>query len=281
MRTPLAPRPSTRTATAAPERQARAPRTEPPRITAVCLDIDDTLIDFTGSARKALHRLIGRDDMWAAWQRVTDEHHARAVAGEYDYDTMRRARTKAFLADLGALVDDEAVAVLEDRRLAQMRGAWRLFPDTVPCLDWLRAAGLKIGAVTNASGPHQRARLADLGLGRFFDAVLSPAAIGAAKPDPQIFHAACEHLGAPPEETLHIGDRLDLDAHAARDAGLHGVWLDRPAPGGSGGGHRADDPDPDVGVPVLDSLADLPALLVSEYRTPAVTSGSTVPDPRS
>ncbi|WP_424188736.1 HAD family hydrolase [Actinokineospora sp. G85] len=273
MRSPLAPIPLSRVARATPDREARAPRpaplaSAPPLITAVCLDIDDTLIDFTGSARAAVRRLIDRDDMWTAWQRVTDEHHARAVAGEYDYDTMRRLRTKAFLADLGALVDDEAVAVLEDRRLAEMRGAWRLFSDTIPCLDWLRAAGLRLGAVTNASGP-QRARLADLGLDRFFDAVVSPAATGAAKPDPVIFHAACDQLGAAPASTLHIGDRLDLDAHAARDAGLHGVWLDR-----TGEHSQA------AGVPVLDSLADLPTLLVTDYRTPTLTSGGALPAPR-
>ncbi|MGQ0841486.1 HAD family hydrolase [Actinokineospora sp.] len=243
----------------------------PPTIHAVCLDVDDTVIDFTGSARMALAELIGRDDLWPAWQRVTDEYSARAVSGELDHDTMRHARTKAFLADLGTLLDDEAVAVLEDRRLARMTGAWRLFADALPCLDWLRAAGFKIAAVTNASGPHQRARLAGLGLSRFFDSVVSAGELGAAKPDPVIFHAACAELDVTPAHTLHIGDRLDLDAVGARDAGLHGVWLDRTG---------ADDVAP-ADVHVLETLADLPELLVSEFRTPTLTSASGVPAPRA
>lgn len=242
----------------------------PPTIHAVCLDIDDTVIDFTGSARSALTELIGRDDMWPAWQRVTDEHSAMVVSGELDYDTMRRTRTKAFLADLGALLDDDAVAVLEDRRLAQMRDAWSLFPDARPCLDWLRAAGFMIAAVTNASAPHQRARLATQGISRYFDVVVSAGELGVAKPDPAIFHEACAQLGVHPSETLHIGDRLDLDALAARAAGLHGVWLDR-----TGGSEHTD-----TVVPVIDSLADLPELLVTDYRTPTLTSASGVPTPR-
>ncbi|PPK64321.1 HAD family hydrolase [Actinokineospora auranticolor] len=246
------------------------PAHEPPTIEAVCLDIDDTLIDFTGSARTALSVLIGRDDMWSAWQRVTEEHSALVVSGELDYDTMRRARTKAFLADLGTPCDDDTVAELEDRRLHQMSRAWRLFPDVLPCLDWLRAADIKIAAVTNASGPHQRGRLVDLGLGRFFDAVVSAGELGAAKPDPVIFHTACGLLGARPERTAHVGDRLDLDAHGARDAGLRGIWLDRT---------RTGEPQ-EPGVPVVDTLADLPALLVTEYRTPTVTSASALPAPR-
>ncbi len=274
MTSALVPFPST---SITPGRGVSNPRHEPPTIHAICLDIDDTLIDFTGSARTALSVLVGRDDMWPAWQRITDRHSAMVVAGELDYDSMRRARTKAFLADLGTDLDDDAVAVLEDRRLAQMSRAWQLFPDAVPCLDWLRAAGFKIAAVTNASGPHQRARLERVGLARFFDAVVSAGDHGVAKPDPAIFHAACAQLDVPPAQTVHIGDRLDLDAIGARDAGLHGVWLDR-APRT---GRTTPGATPDAGgVAVVDTLADLPALLVSEYRTPTVTSTSRVPGPR-
>jgi putative hydrolase of the HAD superfamily len=242
------------------DRRATGPAAghEPPRIRAVCLDIDDTLVDFTSSARRALYDLIGRDDMWPRWQRTTDEHVARVVSGELPYDAMHRARTKAFFADLGALLDDELVATLEERRCTQLRTTWQLFADAVPCLDWLRAAGLKLAAVTNASGQHQRAKLAGLGIARFFDTLVIAGELGAAKPDPVIFHTACARMGVSPAETVHVGDLLDTDAIGARDAGLHGVWLARTA------SQRAAEP----GIQTIDSLGDLPELLVSEYRTP-------------
>ena len=66
-----------------------------PRIQAVCLDIDDTLVDFTSSARKALRTMIGRDDLWPTWQRLTDEHVAKVIAGEMDACTMRVAPSNA------------------------------------------------------------------------------------------------------------------------------------------------------------------------------------------
>jgi putative hydrolase of the HAD superfamily len=233
---------------------------QPPRIRAVCLDIDDTLVDFTSSARRAVCDLIGRDDMWARWQRTTDEHVARVVSGELSYDAMHKARTKAFFADLGALLDDDVVAQLEERRCTQLRTTWQLFADAVPCLDWLRAAGFKLAAVTNASGRHQRAKLAGLGIARFFDTLVIAGELGAAKPDPVIFHTACAQLDVSPAETMHVGDLLDTDAIGARDAGLHGVWLSRsPAA-----------PAREPGVQTIESLADLPELLVSEYRTPSL-----------
>jgi putative hydrolase of the HAD superfamily len=242
-----------------------------PRIQAVCLDVDDTLIDFTTSARRALCSMIGRDDLWPTWQRMTDEHVARVIAGEMDVDTMRRARTRAFFADLGTLLDDDMISELETRRLAQMNDAWSLFDDVVPCLDWLHAAGLKVAAVTNASGPHQRAKLTALGIARFFDTIVIAGELGAAKPDPVIFQAACTQLDVPADEALHVGDRLDVDALGARDAGLHGVWLDRCHADAAG----------EPGVQIIESLADLPELLVSGYLTPAATTLSAVPGQRA
>jgi putative hydrolase of the HAD superfamily len=243
----------------------------PPRVTAVCLDIDDTLIDFTTPARKALFGMIGRDDLWPAWERTTEEHVARVVAGELDPESMHLARTKAFLADLGTRFDDAVVSEMEDRRRAEVNEAWALFDDVVPCLDWLHAAGLKVAAVTNASGPHQRAKLTGLGIARFFDTVVIAGELGAAKPDPQIFRAACTRLEVPAEQALHIGDRLDVDALGARDAGLHGVWLDR-----QGAPTR-----PEQGVHVIETLADLPELIVSEYLTPAAAGPTGVPGQRA
>jgi len=171
--------------------------------------------------------MIGRDDLWPTWQRMTDEHVAKVIAGEMDVDTMRCARTKAFFADIGARIDDDLASALEHRRLEEMNGAWALFDDVIPCLDWLRAAGLKLAAVTNASGDHQRAKLADLGIAGFFDTIVIAGELHCAKPDPLIFHIACGRLDVPPWETIHVGDRLETDALGALHAGLHAAWLAR------------------------------------------------------
>jgi putative hydrolase of the HAD superfamily len=229
---------------------------EPARgVGAVCLDVDDTLVDHAGSARAALRLILGSDDSWPLWKQVTDEHVARVVAGEVDSDTMRWQRTREFFACLGELIGDGEAQRREDVRVRAMRSGWRLFADTLPCLEWLRAAGLRIAVVTNASGRYQRGKLADLGVAEFIDEVVIAGELGAAKPDPVIFHTACAALGFPPEEVAHVGDRLDLDAIGARDAGLSGVWLNRAGP--TEGALPA-------GISMIGSLAGLPELLVCE-----------------
>lgn len=227
---------------------------------AVCLDIDDTLVNFSSASRSALHELIGRGDMWSCWELITEAHVAMVVSGEVDYPVMHRQRTKAFLAELGVVVDDQDAARFERRRAASMRSRFRLFDDVLPCLKWLREAGLRIAAVTNASGGHQRAKLDDLGLNRFIDHVAIAGEVGAAKPDPLIFHSACAALDCEPAEALHVGDRLRADALGARDAGLHAVWLNR-------GGDAVETP---VGVSTVASLQELPDLLTYEFARSAV-----------
>ncbi|TDP97754.1 putative hydrolase of the HAD superfamily [Labedaea rhizosphaerae] len=272
MPSPFAPRPATPAPTATAQARPCPLLSGLPALNAVCLDIDDTLIDFTASARTALHGMIGRDDLWPRWQQLTDEFVRRVVAGDLDYQQMRCARTKAFFADLGNHLADDEVDAMEQRRLSEMNRAWTLFEDALPCLDWLRAAGLAIAAVTNASGPHQHAKLADTGLTRFFDAVLIAGECGVAKPDPGIFHAACAQLGTTPATTAHVGDRCDVDAHGARNAGLHGIWLDRSGAGVATA--RAE------GLLAITGLDELPELLVSEYRLGPAGGASPVPAPR-
>jgi putative hydrolase of the HAD superfamily len=225
-------------------------------VRAVCLDVDDTLVDHSASSRNALCALLGHDDAWPLWQQITDEQVARVVAGDVDSDTMRWQRTREFFGCLGELLDDAEAVRREAVRVNAMRAGWRLFDDTLPCLEWLAAVGVKIAVITNASGPYQRAKLADLGVAAFIDEVVIAGELGAAKPDPVIFHTACARLGYDPAEVAHVGDRLDLDAIGARDAGMAGVWLNRTGP--VDGALPAD-------VAMITSLELLPELLVCDF----------------
>ncbi|WP_410661574.1 HAD family hydrolase [Amycolatopsis sp. lyj-112] len=221
----------------------------------MCLDIDDTLIDCTAAIRLSLRTLTGQNDLWPLWDLITEEHVALVVAGEIDYATMHQLRTECFLAEIGILADAEQVAGFERRRREILTRSWQLFEDVLPCLEWLRAAGVLIAAVTNASGAHQRKKIADLGLARYFDHVAIAGELGVAKPDPVIFQSVCLSLGCDPAQTVHVGDKLDTDAIGARDAGLGAVWLDR-----DDIAERAPS-----GVHTIAGLDELPELLVSEF----------------
>ncbi|HEY6423557.1 MAG TPA: HAD family hydrolase [Pseudonocardiaceae bacterium] len=221
-------------------------------VAAVCFDVDATLVDYEASNRAGLRELLGTDEDWADWRALTDRHYGRYLAGKVDFDTMRQQRTRDFFASRGEVLCDREVRRREERRAQAMRGAWKLFDDALPCLRAMRSLGLRLATITNAAGDYQRGKLVALGLESAFDAVLISGELGVAKPHRAIFRRACRALGVHPAQAVHVGDRLDTDAEAARDAGLHGVWLDR-----SGCGVHS----PGAGISVIGRLAELPALV--------------------
>lgn len=228
------------------------------RIKAVCLDIDDTLLDSERSSRRALAALTGNDAAWPVWRRITDEYQARMMAGEIDFTTMCRRRTHAFFAAFGERLEEAEVIEREQRRMTAMQRSWELFEDVANCLEWLRASGLSLAVITNAPGEYQRRKIAALGLGGLFDELIISGEHGVAKPSRRIFGIACAALDCEPHEVAHVGDSFELDAKGAARAGMHGVWLNRDDRVSLLDGTRTDD------ISVITGLHELPELLVCD-----------------
>lgn len=91
-------------------------------------------------------------------------------------------------------------------------------PGARSTLEGLRDRGIALAMVSNwdCALPQHVERL---GLAHLFTTIVASAVVGAEKPDPRIFQAAIDALGAQPGRTLHIGDeQSDVDGAAA--AGL-------------------------------------------------------------
>lgn len=75
------------------------------------------------------------------------------------------------------------------------------------------------------------------GLHRLVEATIASSSLGMSKPDSRAFALGLARFGVSPVHALYVGDRLDVDARAATNAGLTGVWLSRsgqpPAAGSS------------------------------------------------
>jgi putative hydrolase of the HAD superfamily len=104
---------------------------------------------------------------------------------------------------------------------SEARNAVTLFDDVVPVLARLRGK-VALGSVSNGV-----ADLEAIGLAHYFSASVAAHSFGAAKPDPAIFHAACDRLGVPVDQALYIGDDPLIDVEGAQKAGLRTVWMNR------------------------------------------------------
>jgi putative hydrolase of the HAD superfamily len=93
-------------------------------------------------------------------------------------------------------------------------------------LRFLTSRGVQIGVLSDYPAD---AKLRALGLDGWFSVVLcsSDPKIGALKPDPRGFLAACERWQLDPGEVLVVGDRFDVDAAGADAAGMPCVIIRR------------------------------------------------------
>jgi putative hydrolase of the HAD superfamily len=229
------------------------------RIAAITLDLDDTLWPIAPVMERAEQRL----DTWlkahcpraaanfpipamrALRERIALEHPHLA----HDYTEQRRASLRAALLPhgYGEGQVDEAFA-----EFYAARNDVECYADALPALERL---ALRFPLVSLSNG---NADLERIGLSRYFRYSIAAREFGMAKPAPQIFHAACDLLGLPPDAVLHVGDDPELDVAGARAAGMHCAWINRA--GVTWPGPQT----PDLSVRDLRELADtLDALMVN------------------
>jgi len=136
-------------------------------------------------------------------------------------------------------------------RLGEVRFDMVPVPGAERVLEALRAAGRRLCVTSNFDETLDDV-LERAGLSDFFDVIIASEAVGFEKPDPRIFRAALEGMGASPGDMVHVGDHA-FDVMGARAAGVASVWLrapGTPVPDGM--------PPPDAEI---ERLTDLPALL--------------------
>jgi HAD superfamily hydrolase (TIGR01662 family) len=128
-----------------------------------------------------------------------------------------------------------------------------LYPDAIPCLEELRAAGFFVGVVGNQTSALERwARSEALPV----DYLSSSASWGIRKPAAGFFERIVEAAGCQAAEVAYVGDRVDNDVVPAAAAGLVAVHLRR---GPWGMLQRAGS----AAAVSVDSLAELPIALAS------------------
>jgi putative hydrolase of the HAD superfamily len=99
-----------------------------------------------------------------------------------------------------------------------------LRPEAVPVIRQLRAAGLKIGLLSDCTSelPEAWDRLPLAGL---VDAPVFSCVEGMRKPDPRLFRTVAANLRAEPSECLYVGDGGGRELTGASDVGMRAVLL--------------------------------------------------------
>jgi HAD superfamily hydrolase (TIGR01549 family) len=142
---------------------------------------------------------------------------------EHD-DEIWVAFTERIIRGMGGDADTAYEAAVEMTAAWERHEHFELYEDALPVLQELRAAGLKLGLVSN-TGRDLEEFVSHHSLD--VDVAIGSRSHGFTKPHASIFRAALERLAVEPERAAMIGDSPDDDVEGARALGMTAFLLDR------------------------------------------------------
>jgi len=181
-------------------------------ISAIVIDLDGTLLHTAPELAEAANRMlrdmgrppvsqdllmsyIGNGISWLVKRALTGDMHTEPDAGLYD----------------------KALPVFE-KHYSDLLLQSKPFAGVKQGLDEMKAAGFKLGCITNKVARYTEPLLKGIGLEPYFSIVLSGDTLPEKKPHPLPLLHSARFFGIPIDRLLLIGDSLN-DALAARAAG--------------------------------------------------------------
>jgi FMN phosphatase YigB (HAD superfamily) len=175
----------------------------------VFFDLDGTLVDHRSAVLDTIGQIIQAapnatappDELVTLWWTLEGRHMREYLAGQCSFAEHHRRRLRSFLPMLGEPVPENPGfldAWIAERYLTVFEEAWQSYPDVQPCLEALKRLhrGPRLAVLTNGDPGQQRAKLARFGLLDYFEAVLTPSDLGAAKP--VAYATACRRMRTDP-----------------------------------------------------------------------------------
>jgi putative hydrolase of the HAD superfamily len=201
----------------------------------IFFDLDHTLWDFDANARATLEQL--HIDLRLVDKGVHDfelfhknylEHNEKLWAkyrnGHIKQEELRLKRMWLTLLDFK--IADEALArQLSELFLQLLPTRTIIFPDTIEVLTYLRDKGYQLHLITNGFEEVQHSKLKYSGMAGFFKEVVTSQGSNSLKPQKEIFEYALEKAGANVENSLMIGDSLEVDIAGAKGVGMDQVHV--------------------------------------------------------
>lgn len=232
----------------------------PSTLRAVFFDVGNTLLYADPSVSEVCRQVLARAghardlSLIDSFMPLVDAYYEERYAEDDAFWTDEEKTSSVWIGMYSLLcrklgIEDEAVGIA--REVYDEFGRpdrWALYPDVRPAFERLRAAGLRVGIISNWDSRLQRL-LTSMGLADVLDDIVSSADVGLHKPDPRIFEMACSRLGVAPDEAAHVGDHHYADYLGATALGMRAVLIDR------------HDVEADHGVVPIRSLDSLDELL--------------------
>jgi putative hydrolase of the HAD superfamily len=198
-------------------------------------DLDHTLWDFEANAKATLQQLYEELDLGAKGVNDFELFHQNYLLhneklweryrnGFIKQDELRVKRMRLALLDFK--IADEALSLtMSTRFLDLLPTRTILFPHTIEVLDYLVEKNYQLHLITNGFEKTQHSKLTYSGLTPYFKEVITSEGSNCLKPQPAIFEYALNKAGATKEESIMIGDTIDVDILGAMNAGIDQIHV--------------------------------------------------------
>lgn len=190
----------------------RPPLNFPISVSAVVLDLDGTLLHSAPQLAEAANRMLREIDYAPVSQELLASYIGNGIGW-----LVKRALTGEMHATPDAALFEHAMPIFQ-KHYSELLLDSKLYDGAIVGLEAMRAAGFRLGCITNKSARFTGPLLEGTGLSKYFDVVVSGDTLPEKKPHPLPVQYVAKFFGVPVEKLLMIGDSLN-DTLAARAAG--------------------------------------------------------------
>ncbi|MCI9335981.1 MAG: noncanonical pyrimidine nucleotidase, YjjG family [Lachnospiraceae bacterium] len=201
------------------------------RFTTVLWDVDNTLLDFAYSQRRALaacFRSVGRDmteETLALYEQINDDYWRRLELGEVTKKQLLMGRFVSLFQKLE--IEDVDVAQFQARYQEGLGTYFAFLDDSLTVCRSLQGR-VKQYVITNGVTSSQKTKLELSGLADVMDDIFISEAVGSPKPQKQFFDYCLERIEEKDKSRiLIVGDSLTSDIKGGIQAGIPTCWYRR------------------------------------------------------
>lgn len=179
---------------------------------AIVIDLDGTLLNTAPQLSEAANRMLRDIDYAPVSQTLLSSYIGNGISW-----LVKRALTGDMHATPDAALYDHALPIFE-KHYTELLLESKTFDGVIEGLDAMKAAGFRLGCITNKVERYTTPLLVGVGLAKYFEITLAGDTLPEKKPHPMPLLHAAKFFSVPIEQLLLIGDSLS-DTLAARAAG--------------------------------------------------------------
>lgn len=196
-------------------------------IKAILIDIDDTILDFKKSSKKAFintikdFNLTYKDEYFSYFEQINSDLWRDQKLGKISIKNLFKKRSAMMIEYLGLCEDNNFFTETFSENLSHQA----ILVDGIEDLLSYLNNKYKLYAASNSVYKRQVSRLKKANLYNFFDGIFVSDTLGYEKPDGKFFEKIIDQIDFNKNEVIMIGDSLKSDIVGAKNAQIKSIWF--------------------------------------------------------